>query len=219
MPSPSQSSSRRRRTVAPSRCCRRRRRRPGPWPSAGPVGAPRAVMNIKHPCKPKPVCCCIPITILLQDAGIARFKMCSHNPGIYQVYTRLRKCRLGKDILGISRRPDIFLLLGKAWNRYIPGIYLGYENGCHMTGPIPGISLGYDIHGHNPGIMMIYQVYTTKFPSMGIPDVRYRSHGLRSYRSNMMDRDSSGCIRHGIYSSGTPILGNFVVYTWYIPGL
>ncbi len=62
--------------------------------------------------------------------------------------------------------PVIFLLLEKAWNRYIPGIYLGYENGCHMTG-IPGISQGYDIHGHNPGI---YQVYTTKFPSMGIPD-------------------------------------------------
>ena len=32
---------------------------------------------------------------------------------------------------------------------------------------IPGISLSYDIDGHNPGI---YQVYTTKFPSMGVPD-------------------------------------------------
>jgi hypothetical protein len=30
--------------------------------------------------------------------------------------------------------PFIFLLLEKAWNRYIPGIYLEYENGCHMTG-------------------------------------------------------------------------------------
>jgi hypothetical protein len=35
--------------------------------------------------------------------------MCSHNPGIYQVYTRLRKCRLGKDILGISQTYDFYL--------------------------------------------------------------------------------------------------------------
>ena len=38
---------------------------------------------------------------------------------------------------------------------------------------IPGISLSYDKDGHNPGI---YQVYTTKFPSMGVPDAgRLRS--------------------------------------------
>ena len=48
-----------------------------------PVGAPRAVMNIKHPCKPKPVCRGIPTAILLQD-GWQDFK-CA---GITLVYTR-----------------------------------------------------------------------------------------------------------------------------------
>ena len=47
-----------------------------------PVGAPRAVMNIKHPCKPKPVCRGIPTAILLQ-AGWQDFK-CA---GITLVYT------------------------------------------------------------------------------------------------------------------------------------
>ncbi len=48
-----------------------------------PVGTPRAAMNIKHPCNPKPVCSGIPIAILLQD-GLQDFK-CA---GITLVYTR-----------------------------------------------------------------------------------------------------------------------------------
>jgi hypothetical protein len=40
---------------------------------------------------------------------MARFQMCRHNPGIYQVYTRLRNCRLGKDILGISQSYSFYL--------------------------------------------------------------------------------------------------------------
>ena len=48
-----------------------------------PVGAPRAVMNIKHPCKPKPACRGIPTAILPQD-GWQDFK-CA---GITLVYTR-----------------------------------------------------------------------------------------------------------------------------------
>ena len=43
---------------------------PGTWVPARadgcPVGAPRAVMNIKHPCNPKPVSRGMPIAILLQ---------------------------------------------------------------------------------------------------------------------------------------------------------
>ena len=82
-PSPSPSSSRRRRprprrrVIAAVAGPRRR------VPRAGPVGAPRAVMNIKHPCKPKPVCRGIPTAILLQD-GWQDFK-CA---GITLVYTR-----------------------------------------------------------------------------------------------------------------------------------
>ena len=82
-PSPSPSSSHRRRPGRRSRVVAAvagpRRR----VPRAGPVGAPRAVMNIKHPCKPKPVCRGIPTAILLQD-GWQDFK-CA---GITLVYTR-----------------------------------------------------------------------------------------------------------------------------------
>jgi hypothetical protein len=46
--------------------------------------------------------------------------MCSHNPGIYQVYTRLRKCRLGKDILGISQTYPFYL------EKHGTGIYQVY---------------------------------------------------------------------------------------------
>jgi hypothetical protein len=51
----------------------------------------------------------------------------------------------------------------QGYTRYIPGIWkwLSYDR------YIPGISLSYDKDGHNPGI---YQVYTMKFPSMGVPD-------------------------------------------------
>ncbi len=36
---------------------------PGPTGAHCPVSTPRAVMNILHPCNPKPVCCCIQIAI------------------------------------------------------------------------------------------------------------------------------------------------------------
>ena len=48
-----------------------------------PVGTPRAVMNIKHPCNLKPVCRGIPIAILLQD-GLQDLKCAV----ITLVYTR-----------------------------------------------------------------------------------------------------------------------------------
>jgi hypothetical protein len=48
-----------------------------------PVGAPRAVMDIKHPGNPKSVCRCIPIAILRQRGSLG-FKFA----GINQVYTR-----------------------------------------------------------------------------------------------------------------------------------
>ena len=51
-----------------------------------PVGAPRAVMDIKHPGNPKSVCRCIPIAILRQRGSLG-FKFCRNKPGIYQVYT------------------------------------------------------------------------------------------------------------------------------------
>jgi hypothetical protein len=121
------------------------------------------VMNIKHPCKPKPVCNGIPIAILLQD-GLQDFK-CA---GITLVYTRSIPGLGSADSEKISlvypsHIPFTWKSMEQVYTRYIPGIWkwLSYDR------YIPGISQGYDIHGHNPGI---YQVYTTKFPSMGIPD-------------------------------------------------
>ena len=123
--------------------------------------------------------------------------MCRHNPGIYQVYTRLRNCRLGKDILGISQSYSFYLKkhgTGHGIMIYqvyiiVPGLGLAAAAGesardmkivvTHMTWYIPGISQGYDIHGHKPGI---YQVYTTKFPSMG-PGPARRA-GIGSSRSS-----------------------------------
>ena len=40
-----------------------------------------AVMNIKHPFNPKPVCCCIAIALKLLDG----FQLTRYKPGIYQV--------------------------------------------------------------------------------------------------------------------------------------
>jgi hypothetical protein len=47
------------------------------------VGTARAVINIKHPCNPKPVCRCIPIAQKLQ-AGLHDFNI----SGIYLEYSR-----------------------------------------------------------------------------------------------------------------------------------
>ena len=147
-------------------------------PRAGPVGAPRAVMNIKHPCKPKPVCRGIPTAILLQD-GWQDFK-CA---GITLVYTRYIPGLEIADSEKISLvYPSHILFTWKSveqvYTRYIPGIWkwLSYDR------YIPGISLSYDIDGHNPGI---YQVYTTKFPSMGVPDVTLVYTGMYPYKQSI----------------------------------
>ncbi len=88
------------------------------------------MMNIKHPCKPKPVCCCIPITILLQD-GLQDLK-CAVITLVYTTrgavtVTRYymipgleSALRLGKDILGISQSYSFYL------EKHGTGIYQVY---------------------------------------------------------------------------------------------
>ncbi len=80
--------------------------RPGPGPGQPmPSGTARAVMNIKHPCNPKPVCSCIPIALKLQ-AGLHDFNI----SGIYLEYS---KCIPGLEIADSER---IYLVYPK----YIP---------------------------------------------------------------------------------------------------
>jgi hypothetical protein len=88
-------------------------------------------MNIKHPCKPKPVSCCIPIAILLQD-GLHDLKCAV----ITLVYTRYIPDLEGADSEKISlvyprHMTFTWKSMEEGYTRYI---YLGYENGFHMTG-------------------------------------------------------------------------------------
>ena len=87
-----------------------------------PVGTPRAVMNIKHPCKPKPVCCCIPIAILLQD-GLQDLK-CAVITLVYTRYIPGLESADSEKISLVYPRHMTFTWksMEQGYTRYIPGI-------------------------------------------------------------------------------------------------